>query len=60
MSKKKITDPEGSMEQLISRAVEMAQAPFTPSRKPELPSLRSVAERLGTTVIRNRQTIRRL
>lgn len=38
MSKKKITDPEGSMEQLISRAVEMAQAPFTPSRKPELPS----------------------
>ena len=57
MSKKKITDPEGSMEQLISRAVEMAQAPFTPSRKPELPSLRSVAEQLGTTVIRTRKLL---
>ena len=57
MSNKKITDPEGSMEQLISRAVEMAQAPFTPSRKPELPSLRSVAEQLGTTVIRTRKLL---
>jgi hypothetical protein len=57
MSKKKITDPEGSMEQLISRAVEMAQAPFTPDRKPELPSLRSVAEQLGTTVIRTRKLL---
>lgn len=57
MSKKKITDPEGSMEQLISRAVEVAQAPFTPSRKPELPSLRSVAEELGTTVIRTRKLL---
>lgn len=57
MSKKKITDPEGSMEQLISRAVEMAQAPFTPSRKPELPSLRSVAEQLRTTVIRTRKLL---
>lgn len=57
MSHKKITDPEGSMEELIVRAVEAAQAPFTPSRKPELPSLRSVAEELGTTVIRTRKLL---
>lgn len=57
MSKKKITDPEGSMEQLISRAVEMAQAPFTPNRSSDLPSLRSVAEQLGTTVIRTRKLL---
>ena len=36
MSKKKITDPEGSMEELITRAVEAAQAPFTPDRKERL------------------------
>ena len=42
MSKKKITDPEGSMEELIVRAVEAAKAPFTTERKSDLPSLRSV------------------
>ena len=57
MSKKKITDPKGSMEELIARAVKAAQAPFTPDRKPELPSLRSVAEQLGTTVIRTRKLL---
>ena len=57
MSKKKITDPEGSMEELIARAVKAAQAPFTPDRKLELPSLRSVAEKLGTTVIRTRKLL---
>ena len=57
MSKKKITDPEGSMEELIARAVEAAKAPFTPERKAELPSLRSVAEELGTTVIRTRKLL---
>ena len=57
MSKKKITDPTASMEELITRAVEAAQAPFTPDRKPELPSLRSVAEQLGTTVIRTRKLL---
>ena len=57
MSKKKITDPEGSMEELIARAVEAAKAPFTPDRKAELPSLRSVAEELGTTVIRTRKLL---
>lgn len=57
MSKKKITDPEGSMEELIARAVEAAKAPFTPDRKADLPSLRSVAEELGTTVIRIRKLL---
>ena len=28
MSHKKITDPEGSMEELIARAVKAAKAPF--------------------------------
>ena len=28
MSKKEITDPEGSMEELIARAVKAAKAPF--------------------------------
>ena len=36
MSKKKITDPKGSMEELIARVVEAAKAPFTPDRKAEL------------------------
>ena len=57
MSKKKITDPTASMEELIQRAVQLAEAPFTPDRKPELPSLRSVAEQLGTTVIRTRKLL---
>ena len=57
MSKKKITDPEGSMEELIVRAVEAAKAPFTTERKSDLPSLRSVAEELGTTVIRTRKLL---
>ena len=57
MSKKKITDPEKSMEELIARAVEAAKAPFTPDRKADMPSLRSVAEQLGTTVIRTRKLL---
>ena len=57
MSKKKITNPTASMEELLQRAVQLAEAPFTPSRNPELPSLRSVAEQLGTTVIRTRKLL---
>lgn len=45
------------MEELIARAVEAAKAPFTPDHKVELPSLRSVAEKLGTTVIRTRKLL---
>ena len=57
MSKKKITDPKGSMEELIARAVEAAKAPFNSTRSSELPSLRSIAEQLGTTVIRTRKLL---
>ena len=57
MSKKKITDPEGSMEELIVRAVEAAKAPFNSNRSSELPSLRSVADALDTTVIRTRKLL---
>ncbi len=57
MSKKKITDPERSMEELLQKAVELAESPFTPDRKADMPSLRSVAEELGTTVIRTRKLL---
>lgn len=57
MSKKKITDPEAEMKKLMAHAVEIAQAPFTSDRDPDLPSLRSVAEELGTTVIRTRKLL---
>lgn len=57
MSKKKITDPTASMEELLQRAVQLAEAPFTPNRSSDLPSLRSVAEQLGTTVIRTRKLL---
>lgn len=57
MSKKKITDPDGAMEELIKKAVDLAVEPFTSNRSPDLPSLRSVAEELGTTVIRARKLL---
>lgn len=57
MSHKKITDPDGAMEELIKHAVNLAQEPFNPERDESLPSLRSVAEKLGTTVIRTRKLL---
>lgn len=57
MSRKKITDPDGAMEELIKRAVDLAVEPFTSKRSPDLPSLRSVATELGTTVIRARKLL---
>lgn len=57
MSKKKITDPTASMEELLQRAVQLAEAPFTPNRSSDLPFLRSVAEQVGTTVIRTRKLL---
>lgn len=57
MSKKKITNPDGAMEELVKRAVDLAQAPFKPDREASLPSLRSVATELGTTVIRARKLL---
>ena len=57
MSKKKITDLDASMEELITRAKSLAQAPFDSKRDPALPSLRAVAVELGTTVIRTRKLL---
>lgn len=57
MSHKKITDPDGEMQELIKKAVDLAKKPFTPDRSDSLPSLRSVAEALGTTVIRTRKLL---
>lgn len=57
MSKKKITDPDGEMDILLNRAKELAKEPFKPGRSKDLPSLRSVAEALGTTVIRTRKLL---
>lgn len=57
MSRKKITNPDGAMEELVKRAVDLAQTPFKPYRDASLPSLRSVAEELGTTVIRARKLL---
>lgn len=57
MNRKKITDPDGEMEKLIKKAVNIARAPFTPDREADLPSLRSVAEELGTTMIRTRKLL---
>ena len=57
MSKKKITNPNGAMEELIERAKTLAIAPFTPDRSSDLPSLRSVATELGTTVIKTRKLL---
>lgn len=45
------------MEELIKKAVDIAAAPLTPDRSATLPSLRSVAEELGTTVIRARKLL---
>lgn len=57
MSRKKITNPDGSMEELVQKAVELAREPFDSDRPADLPSLRSVATELGTTVIRARKLL---
>lgn len=57
MSKKKITNPDGAMEELIKKAVDLAQVPFKPDREASLPSLRSISTELGTTVIRARKLL---
>ncbi len=57
MSRKKVSDPDGSMEKLIKKAVSLAVEPFDNDRAADLPSLRSVAEELGTTVIRARKLL---
>ena len=57
MSKKKITDPDGAMEELIKKAKTLAIEPFDSNRPENLPSLRSISTELGTTVIRARKLL---
>ena len=57
MSRKKITDPDGEMQDLLVTAKDLAKEPFTPDRSDSLPSLRSIAAELGTTVIRTRKLL---
>ncbi len=57
MSRKKISDPDGAMEELIKKAKTLAIEPFDEGRSADLPSLRSVAAELGTTTIRTRKLL---
>lgn len=45
------------MDELMKKAVVLAQTPFTPDRPADLPSLRTIATELGTTVIRARKLL---
>lgn len=58
-TKKKISDPERSMEQLMNRAVSLFVEPYDDryGREKNLPSLRLVAEELGTTILRTRKLL---
>ena len=58
-SKKKNVDPQRSMEQLLARAVMLFWEPYDDRRErgSELPSLRWVAEELGTTILRARKLL---
>ena len=57
--KKKITDPALSMEQLLNKAVDLFQEPYDDrdERESSLPSLRSVADELNTTILRTRKLL---
>ena len=57
--KKKISDPERSMEQLMKRAISLYGEPYDDrdGREADLPSLRTVAEELGTTILRTRKLL---
>ncbi len=57
--KKKNTDPKMSMEQLLNRAVTLFQEPYNDrdERDVDLPSLRTVAEELNTTILRTRKLL---
>ena len=59
--KKKTDNPELSMEQLLSRAVTLFQEPYDDREGRDtavsLPSLRSVADELGTTLLRARKLL---
>lgn len=57
--KKKISNPAQSMEQLLNKAVEAFVEPYDDrdERDAALPSLRSVAEELNTTILRVRKLL---
>ena len=57
--KKKNPDPKLSMEQLLHKAVKAYVEPYDDQdeRAPDLPSLRSVADELGTTILRTRKLL---
>ena len=57
--KKKNTNPALSMEQLLSQAIELFQEPYDDrdERDASLPSLRTVATALNTTILRTRKLL---
>ena len=57
--KNKISNPASSMEQLLKKAVELFQEPYDDrdERAADLPSLRSVADQLNTTILRTRKLL---
>ena len=57
--KKKISTPASSMEQLLEKAIEFFQVPYDDrnERDADLPSLRTVAEELNTTILRTRKLL---
>lgn len=57
--KKKIAYPEEAMEELIAQAVYLFREPYDDrkGRKDDLPSVRSVANEMGTTILRVRKLL---
>ena len=57
--KKKNTNPKLSMEQLLEQTVTLFQEPYDDrdGRAADLPSIRTVAEALGTTILRTRKLL---
>lgn len=57
--KKKTSNPALSMKQLINKAVSLFEEPYDDrdERESSLPSLRSVADELGTTILRARKLL---
>lgn len=57
--RKKNDNPRVSMNQLLNKAVELFQEPYDDrdERDADLPSLRSVADQLNTTILRTRKLL---
>ena len=58
-NKQKITNPDESMHQLMERAVSLFEEPYDDrdGREDDLPSVRSVAEEMDTTILRVRKLL---